>query len=216
MPALPPPLPATLSGRKKMGWNSPCQTSPCASSSPSSARASRSGSHAQSLHASPAQTPPALRTAQSPRAVLRASQSQSPRAIRSQALPSVEKPLPRDSRVERPLSPSLFTADSSPQPAAAAAADPSVGLSQETVASHLLGHRRCARHARRHRALGPARRAHLASASLHCREPFYCPRLAARGRNPVNAAAPRCHTAGDQASVPYMLMLIGECIVYNS
>jgi len=36
--------------------------------------------------------------------------------------------------VERPLSPSLFTADSSPQPAAAAAADPSVGLSQETVA----------------------------------------------------------------------------------
>ena len=135
MSALPHPLPATLSGRKKMGWNSPCQTSPCASSqSPSSARASRSGSHAQSLHASPAQTPPALRTAQSPRAVLRASHSQSPRAIRSQALPSVEKPLPRDSRVERPLSPSLFTADSSPQPPPAAAADPSVGLSQETVA----------------------------------------------------------------------------------
>ena len=50
--------------------------------------------------------------------------------IRSQALPSVEKPLPRNSRVERPL----FTADSSPQLAAAAAADPSVGLSQETVA----------------------------------------------------------------------------------
>ena len=66
---------------------------------------------------------------------------------------------------------------------------------------HLLGHRRCARHARRHRALGPARRAHLASASLHCREPFYRPRLAARGRNPMNAAAPRCHTAGE-ASVP--------------
>ena len=50
--------------------------------------------------------------------------------IRSQALPSVEKPLPRNSRAERPL----FTADFSPQPAAAAADDPSVGLSQETVA----------------------------------------------------------------------------------
>ena len=49
--------------------------------------------------------------------------------IRSQALPSVEKPLPRNPRAERPL----FTADSSAQPAAAAA-DPSVGLSQETVA----------------------------------------------------------------------------------
>ena len=41
----------------------------------------------------------------------------------------MEKPFPRN--VQRPL----FTADSSPQPAAAAAAaDPSVGLSQETVA----------------------------------------------------------------------------------
>ena len=50
--------------------------------------------------------------------------------IRSQALPSVEKPLPRNSRAERPL----FTADFSAQPEAAAAADPSVGLSQETVA----------------------------------------------------------------------------------
>ena len=128
MSALPPPLPATLSGRKKMGWNSPCQTSPCASSSPSSARASRSGSHAQSLHASPAQTPPALRAVHHPSPG--ASQSQSPMKIRSQALPSVEKPLPRNPRAERPL----FTADSSAQPAAAAAADPSVGLSQETVA----------------------------------------------------------------------------------
>ena len=92
-------------------------------------------------------------------------------------------------------SPSRFARGEAPFPfpfygrllaaAAAAAGGRPLRRSVARDRRHLLGHRRCARHARRHRALGPARRAHLASASLHCREPFHCPRLAARGRAPV-------------------------------